>query len=98
MQALDFFTENESLLSALAALAVIVGFFATAGKNFIARMSKPTKPGSLSERLTLSELSAPRGDRIDDCASQFIEEHNLPEELQAQLEQAIRFRMVWANV
>ena len=28
MQALDFFTENESLLSALAALAVIVGFFA----------------------------------------------------------------------
>ena len=47
---------------------------------------------------TLSELSAPRGDRIDDCASQFIEEHNLPEELQAQLEQAIRFRMVWANV
>lgn len=59
MQALDFFTENESLLSAFAALAVIVGFFATAGKNFIARMSKPTKLGSLSERLTLAELSAP---------------------------------------
>ena len=59
MQALDFFTENESLLSAFAALAVIVGFFATAGKNFIARMSKPTKPGSLSKRLTLAELSAP---------------------------------------
>ena len=47
---------------------------------------------------TLFEMSAPRGDRIDDCASQFIEEHNLPEELQAQLEQAIRFRMVWKNV
>ncbi|HBW82827.1 MAG TPA: hypothetical protein DEF79_02180 [Gammaproteobacteria bacterium] len=59
MNALEFFTENESLLSALAALAVIVGYFATTGKNFISQILKSNKTGSLSERLTLSELSAP---------------------------------------
>ena len=50
MNAIEFFTENESLLSALAAFAVIVAFLPT-GKTFIARMSKPRKPNS-SERLT----------------------------------------------
>ena len=59
MDIATFIEDNESLLSALAALAVMLGYFATIGKNFIARIFGSNSKSKKKERITLSQLSAP---------------------------------------
>lgn len=58
MEIWDWFTENEKLLSGLAAALVILGAFATVGRNFFLQIiiNLGVKP---SKKVTLSDLSAP---------------------------------------
>jgi len=58
MEIWDWFTENEKLLSGLAAALVILGAFATVGRNFFLQIiiSLGVKP---SQKVTLSDLSSP---------------------------------------
>lgn len=59
MDVATFIEDNESLLSALAALTVMLGYFATIGKNFITRIFRSSSEPRRNERITLSQLSAP---------------------------------------
>lgn len=54
----DWFSDNEKLLSGLAAALVIIGAFATVGRNFFLQIiiSLGSKP---SKKITLSDLSSP---------------------------------------
>jgi len=59
MDVATFIEDNESLLSALAALTVMLGYFSTIGKNFITRIFRSNSESKRNKRITLSQLSAP---------------------------------------
>ena len=59
MAVATFIEDNESLISALAALMVLLGYFATIGKNFITSRFQSSSDSKRNERITLSQLSAP---------------------------------------
>jgi len=54
-----FIEDKESLLSALAALAVMLGYLLTIGKKFITRRVHSESVSRTNERITLAQLSAP---------------------------------------
>ena len=59
MDVATFIEDNESLISALAALTVMLGYFSTIGKNFITRIFRSNSESKRNKRITLSQLSAP---------------------------------------
>ena len=59
MEMAAFIEDKESLLSALAALAVILGYLLTIGKKFITRGVHSESVSRTNERITLAQLSAP---------------------------------------
>ena len=72
MDIASFIENNESLLSALAALTVMLGYFATIGKNFFTSMFRPSPKNIKNERITLSQLSSPSPHSIQYAKSEQV--------------------------